>query len=488
MIERVRRTAVAVGLIAVLGPAGLAGCTSAAGSEGDPPVTPASAPSPGASAPAGSRTTQSQTGSAPIPLSATDWPTYHRSNDRAGAVPGLRAVRAVQPAWTRELDGSVYGQLLVLGGLAIVATEGNTVYGLDLPDGRIRWQRNLGLPAPRSSLPCGNIDPLGITGTPAYDPGTGSVYVVAETVGAHHVLVALDARTGVVRFRRSMDVTDRDRYAEQQRGALVVAGGRVYVPFGGLAGDCGNYVGYVTATPVRGDGPTMRYEVPTRREGGIWAPSGVAVDGAGDVWVAVGNGASVGDPYDGSDSVLRLSGDLGRRLDFFAPSDWGSQNAADADLGSTGPLLIGGDRVLISGKVGLVYLVNAGRLGGIGGQVASLPGCTGFGGMAWDASVQAAFVPCDEGVLRVDVGSGGPSALRAGWRAAGNVTGSPVVGGGLVWTLDPDGGRLYLLAEDTGQLRLSVATGRTSRFASPVVSGRYVLVPTLTGVTVLTAS
>ena len=31
----------------------------------------------------------------------------------------------------------------------------------------------------------------------------------------------------------------------QERGALTVSGGRVWVPFGGLAGDCGGYKGRV---------------------------------------------------------------------------------------------------------------------------------------------------------------------------------------------------------------------------------------------------
>jgi polyvinyl alcohol dehydrogenase (cytochrome) len=122
------------------------------------------------------------------------------------------------------LDGAVYGQPLVLGDLVIVATEGDSVYGLSLAKGRVRWQRQLGAPVALHDLSCGNIDPLGITGTLAIDP-----------------------KTGAVQFIRTLDVTTRDRHAEQQRGALAVAGGRVYVPFGGSAGDCGNYIGYVTA-------------------------------------------------------------------------------------------------------------------------------------------------------------------------------------------------------------------------------------------------
>ncbi len=417
--------------------------------------------------------------------SAEDWPTYHRTNDRAGAVPGLPAVHRLAKGWTATLDGAVYGQPLVLGHLVVAATEADSVYGLDRATGKVRWRRSLGTPVRLSDLPCGNIDPLGITGTPAYDAVTGLVFVVAETTGGRHTLVALDSASGAVRWKRSLDVTKRDRLAEQQRGALAVAGGRVYVPFGGLYGDCGNYVGYVTATAVDGTGPVAWYAVPTRREGGIWAASGVAVDATGDVWLAVGNGAATSVPYDGSDSVLRLSADLTRRLDYFAPTSWGSQNARDKDLGSTGPLLLGGDRVLVSGKDAEVYLLDASHLGGIGGQLARLAGCAGFGGSAWDATARAAFVPCTTGLLRVDVGH---ATLRARWRAPAAVNGSPVLGGGAVWSVDAAAGILHVLDEATGREVAARQVGRTSRFASPVLSGRLVLVPTLAGVTALTIS
>jgi hypothetical protein len=211
----------------------------------------------------------------------------------------------------------------------------------------------------------------------------------------------------------------------------------------------------------------------------------VAVDARGDVWVAVGNGASVDRSYDGSDSVLRLAPDLRRRLDYFAPDSWGSENAEDADLGSTGPLLLGADRVLISGKDGQVYLLDQKHLGGIGGELDRLGECQGFGGMAWDARARLAFVPCTQGLLQVKVGAAG---LTAGWRADQDVSGSPVLGAGAVYTLNQQAGTLHVLDERSGRTLATAETGAVSRFASPVLSGALVLVPTLDGVTALTGS
>ncbi|GAA0336142.1 PQQ-binding-like beta-propeller repeat protein [Actinoallomurus spadix] len=411
---------------------------------------------------------------------AASWPTYHGSNDRAGFAAGFPAPRTLGDAWTARLDGAVYGQPIVVGGTAYAATENDTVYALDLATGRRVWQRHLGTPVPRSALPCGNIDPLGITGTPAYDPGTRTVFVATETTGVRHTLVGLNAADGRVRLTRDLDVAaGRDRAAEQQRGALAVAGGRVYVPFGGLAGDCGNYVGYLAAARTDGGKGVTSYAVPTRRMGGMWAPSGPAVGASGDVYVAVGNGASLGGAYDGSDSVLRLSPDLSRRLSYFAPENWGSENSEDQDLGSTGPLLLPGGRVVIAGKTGDVYLLDGRDLGGIGGQRASLRGCVSFGGMARDGS--AIFLPCQDGLQRVDVTGSGD--LRRVWRAPGNVKGSPVVGGGAVWTLDTDAGVLHALAESDGRSLVSRRVGEVSRFASPTLAGSLVLVPTMHGVT-----
>jgi outer membrane protein assembly factor BamB len=422
--------------------------------------------------------TTSTTGGSPV-RPAPAWPTYHRTNDRRGAVSGLAKPSRLSRAWSHSVDGSVYGQPIVVGNTVIAATENDTVYGLDLATGRRVWQRHVGTPASRSSLPCGNIDPLGITGTPAYDSATGLVFVVAETTGGNHDLFALEPATGAVRFSRNLDVTSRDRKAEQERGALAVANGRVYVPFGGLFGDCGNYVGYVTSIATNGNGAITHYEVPTAREAGIWAASGPATSASGDVFVSVGNGASTSPPYDGSDSVLRVSPDLSRRLDFFAPRDWAAQNASDADLGSTGPLLLPNHLALIAGKAGEIFLLDTDHLGGIGGQLATTTGCTSFGGMAYDGG--AAFLPCTDGVLRLDV-SGHTLVKR--WKVSTN--GSPVVGGGAVWSLDQSSGVLDVFDEASGKQITSAPVGELTRFASPVLVGSRVLVGTTNAVVALT--
>jgi outer membrane protein assembly factor BamB len=229
-------------------------------------------------------------------------------------------------------------------GFLNVATEGNSLYSLDAQTGQVQWRVNIGPPVPLTALPCGNIDPLGITGTPVYDPTTGLVYAVAEVGGPRHILVGVDVNTGDVKVRRSADPAGMNPLAQQQRAALALTQGMVYVAYGGLYGDCGDYHGWIAASRTDGQGPLLSYRVPTTREGSIWATPGPAVDAEGSLSVSVGNGEATSGPWDHSDSVLRLSPTL-QILDAFAPQQWPQDNASDSDLGSMSPVLLPGGLV-----------------------------------------------------------------------------------------------------------------------------------------------
>jgi outer membrane protein assembly factor BamB len=446
----------------------VASCTGS--SAGGPPATsPASAPPP-----------PPATSGAPSPTIA-DWPGYHRSADRAGVAAGLPSGARLTVTHRIKLDGEVYASPIVAGDRTIVATEHNTVYALDRTY-RVVWQRHLGAPSPQRERPCGNIDPLGITGTPVYDAASQRVFVAAEFSGSPptHRLYALDARTGAVAFDKSLDLPGADPAAMQQRAALAVAAGRVYVAFGGLAGDCGNYKGRVIGYRLDGNGGPVAYTVPTAREAGIWAPPGVVVGADGRLYVSVGNGASGrGDAYDHSDSVLALSPELAL-LDSFSPTSWPTDNEGDLDLGSQGPALVG-RWVFMAGKLGTGYVLRRDHLGGIGGQVSSAPVCVSFGGTAVAGDV--VYVPCTDGLRAVRLDAGGH--LHKLWRASSSITGSPIVGGGRVWSLDTGAGVLHALDPRTGRSATAARVGPVSRFATPAAAGSDLLVPTLSGLTVV---
>lgn len=452
--------------------------TTGAGSAGSARPRPAPGGSPLPSTPA-------IVSASPSPTAATvasAWPVYHRDEERTGVDPTFPALRGTPSvAWSTGLDGAVYAEPLVIGGRVIVATEQDTVYALDPASGRIAWQRHLGSPVPLATLPCGDIDPLGITGTPAYDPATGSLFVVAEMTGPRHVLYALDPASGAVRWSRDVDLAGDDPATHQQRAALAVGNGYLYVGFGGLAGDCGAYRGEVVGVPTSGRGATIAYRVPVAREGAVWATAGPSLDAAGNVYVSVGNGSSTG-TYDGSDSVLELSPTL-LLLSRFAPATWAQDNASDADLGSLGPVLVPGGWVFISGKAGTGYVLRQGALGGIGGQVSSAPVCRGFGGAARLADT--VFVPCPDGLRAVRIGSDG--SIHVEWRTTSGADGPPVVGGGVIWALDLERGNLLALDPATGDALARVRTGSVPHFASPTLWQGLVLVGTMHGVVAVRA-
>src|SRR5438876_3935152 len=82
------------------------------------------------------------------------------------------------------ISGNVYAQPLYIeggpnGAMVIAVTESNNVYALNATTGTVMWQRNLGPPVPLSELFCGNINPVGITGTPVVDLASRSLFLDA---------------------------------------------------------------------------------------------------------------------------------------------------------------------------------------------------------------------------------------------------------------------------------------------------------------------
>ena len=425
--------------------------------------------------------------------SGADWPEYDADPARTGVATGVPAAGALTTAWIAPLDGAVYGQPLMVGSKVIAATENDSVYAINRVTGKTIWRTNVGTPVPRSALHgCGNIFPLGITGTPVYDASNGLVYAVAEVTGYQHLLVALDATTGAIRLHRYLDsptAANQDAY-NQQRPALAIDDGRVYASFGGLSGDCGAYQGGVVSAPLTGNGPLTSWHTPTSREGAVWGPGGPVVGPNGDLWISNGNGAaeSSDDPYDGSDSVTELSPAL-QRLAYFAPSTWAADNANDKDLGSTQPVLAAGNTVLIVGKGGVGYLLDGAKLGGIGGQLAEQSVCGAFGAAAVSGST--VYEPCRNGALTAVEVSAASKTIKVLWRGPSGTNGSPVVGGGAVWVTQyadngSGGGTLYELDPATGQVKHQISIGQgMPHFSSLSLSGGSAYVSTLTGITAI---
>lgn len=374
-------------------------------------------------------------------------------------------------AWRASVDGDVYASPLIVNGHVIVATENNTVYSLDLFTGAVVWQKHLGDPVDSASLLCGDIGPVtGITGTPAVDESSGRLYVVAFLRAHHHMLFALSLVNGSVLSQQDVDPVGSTPGVQQERGALAIGSGFVYVPLGGLFGDCGPYHGYMVAVPMAGGSPLV-YRVPSARGAGIWSAAGPALSASGDVYVVTGNGAGRSS-FDYSNAVIELSPDLQSVRSYFAPSNWVALNEGDVDLGALGPSLVG-DLVVAVGKDGVAYALRAGQLGGIGGQVSSRAVCGGaYGGTAVFQSV--VYVPCTDGLVALSVGASGVNVL---WHAGRPALGSPIVSAGAVWAIEPGSGILYALDPRSGAVVFSVGLGGAMHFSTPAATDGFVVAP-----------
>jgi len=284
-------------------------------------------------------------------------------------------------------QGNVYASPLYVEsgpggkGTFYVATESGTVYALDETTGSVVWQKNVGTAATSTGAGCGNISPIGVTGTPAIDLGTRLIVFDSATAAAGgtiatHSVYALSIDTGALAW--SVDVGTLtsagvafNAKAQNQRGAVLIVGGVAYVPYGGHYGDCNTYHGWVVGVPLTGTG--AKAWATTVDGAGIWGVGGPSSDGQ-SIYVTTGNGEHEGSTWAESEGIFRL--DPGPTFttsaaDYFAPYNWATLDSGDVDLSGSGPLVIDAPAltpsalVMAQGKDGYLYLVDRSNLGGI---------------------------------------------------------------------------------------------------------------------------
>src|SRR5216117_2499872 len=300
---------------------------------------------------------------------------------------------------TRDLNfdgtivGNVYAQPLYIEGgpngpMIIAVTESNNVYALNPTTGTVIWQRtDLGPPV-TSGLPCGNINPAGITGTPVVDLASRSLFFDALIDGTtkKHFIYSLNVDTGATNPNWPVDVNATATYngmtftslVQEERGALALVNGIVYVAYSGYNGDCGMYHGWVVGISINNPSNDKAWST-TAIAGGIWGHGGVASDGT-NMFVVTGNTIGTGGIWSGGEAIIRLQAGpvwTGQPTDYWAPSNWFSLDGSDTDLGGVSATLIDvpgatpSQLVLALGKDSNAYLVNRNNLGGITAPVAS---------------------------------------------------------------------------------------------------------------------
>ena len=203
----------------------------------------------------------------------------------------------------------------------------------------------------------------------------------------------------------------------------------------------------------------------------------------------------------------------GGPADHFVPTNWPDLDAGDTDIGDTGPIPVDVTGAMPSalvvqlGKDGKLYLLDRGRLGGVGGQLAAVQVARGpiIDAAATYATARGTYVAfrgegqgCPAGqsgdLVAVRIVPGAPPTVAVAWCVRPNGHGSPMVtttdghAGAVVWTVGADGdGRLRGFDGDTGQVvygggGAADAAGEVARFQTPIPARGRILVATRTGV------
>ena len=431
--------------------------------------------------------------------------TYHNDLYRSGqyVVDNLTLKNArrvhLERGFRGIVNGAVYAQPLYWharnetgDGEVIVATETNHVTALDAQTGAVIWDRVLARPVQGGTLPCGNIAPEGVTGTPVIDAASGSLYVATTALASGRKPVSLVYGLSLANGRvlpgwpvnvgASLARVHFLPAAQGERGALAFQNGELYVPYGGRYGDCDDYHGTIVAIRTANPAVTAEWQTVAVR-GGIWSVGGPAI-ADGNLFAVTGN-TSGATTWSGGEAIVRLDGALktiGGAQSYFAPSNWEDLDNADEDLGGSNALPVdtGGRKLIVAlGKDGNAYLADRLNLGGIGGQLAQTHASTGeiIGGAASWAESGAAFVALQgNGAARKCGGNNGLTVLRVtggakpsigtAWCAGLNGGGDPVVttsngsDNRIVWAVGAEGdNRLHGYAAQNGAAVYNGGTG-----------------------------
>jgi hypothetical protein len=401
----------------------------------------------------------------------------------AGFTPSSAAKLTRDTNFDGTISGNVHAQPLYIEGgpggpMIIVVTASNNVYALNATTGAVIWSRTDIGPAVTSGLLCGNENPVGIIGTPAVDLTSRSLFFDALISGnpIKHFIFSLNVDTGATHSGWPVDVhltvPGFDDRVQEDRGALAVVNGIVYVPYSGYFGDCGDYHGTVVGVHI--DDPSMVAAWATDAEGGgIWGHSGVASDGT-NMFVITGNTFTTqGQQWSGGEAIVRLQAGpvfTGNPTDFWAPVLWQSLDANDTDLGGCSAILIDvpgatpSQLALALGKDGNAYLVNRNNLGGVAAPVAELDNVDGVirgqSSAAYTTALGTYFVFRASGEIRAyKITATNPPTITFAWNATQSGQGSPWVtttdgtNNAIVWVVGAQGdSKLHGYNGDTGEV------------------------------------
>jgi hypothetical protein len=423
-----------------------------------------------------------------------------------------------------QVDGYAYAQPLYVPNLSIngamhnvvvVATEMDSVYAFDA-DANLNpcvplWHTSLvppgsqALMTPSPAMPNVTIVPwIGITGTPVIDANSKTLYVAAASTSSNsgvnptysEKLYALDLATGLPVIQPNGKEFSTPVLAslgaafsplvENQRAALLLDNGNVYVAFGGYESQ-DNYHGWLLEYSAASMAPLGAFNVtPVTGQGGIWqSGGGPAADATHNVFVVTGDGPfnlNASQPSYG-DSFLRFATSNGLSVsDYFSPCNQATLQASGLDVGASAPLLLdvtnaaaSAAHLMIGGsKGGTLYVVSRDRLGGyncpdsLSGVQTVTTGNAVFGTpIFWNNSVYVA--PANEALQSFSMSnttlsltpSGAVSPEKLGPLGATPTISANGTGNAIVWLIDASGTNAILRAFDASNLSSEIYNSST---------------------------
>jgi hypothetical protein len=431
-----------------------------------------------------------------------DWPEFGLDAQRSNVTERSTGITAAKLSRLRRasvsLPGTVDSSPIYLHGAGVggathnvvvaTTTYGNTV-AIDADSATLLWT----FTPPGIARWAGTSQIT--TASPIADPDRRFVYTASPN-GLIHKLALADGREAA---GWPVSIT-RDATREKIAAALNIAGGAVIATTGGYLGDAPPYQGHVVLIS-RSSGRLLRVFntlCANRREllvpsscsasdSAILSRAGAVVEPGGQrLLIATGNG-----PWNGGtnlgDSVIELALPTLAVRQSFTPTNQSELSASDTDLGSSAPAMLGGDRVAIAGKDGLLRVLALSRLDGhppsrarvhpLGGEVQRLStpgGAELFSAPAvWRHGAHTTLFVADEAGTAAYV-------LRAGrlyraWQNSHPGT-SPVMAGGLLYVYDLRAGGIYVYRPSSGRAIAKLA-GSPGHWNSPIVVDGHVVEP-----------
>jgi hypothetical protein len=370
----------------------------------------------------------------------------------------MAAKMAPDAAFLATFAGNMWASPLYLEngpmgkGVFFAVTLSDTVFALDETTGATVWMHSIGTAPGQGFAGCGNT--TGITSTPVIDVASRTIFVAGVVMGAAgvtHEVHALSVDTGMEKTGWPVNVGNLmgtgglafHQAAHNQRSALSLVNGILYVPYGGHVGDCNDYHGWVVAINIAT--PTMAAAWSTGGKGeAIWAAGGMASNGDG-VFAVTGNANGGGATHLDSEEVVHVTGlaQVNRTTGIFFPTDWRDMDGNDLDFGAVSPVVItvpgAGPSTLVAAttKHGHFFLLNPAGLGNSTNGGGALVDLTIAGGGMSIRAAQAAYVSntgvhvvmnasntmcpmgTNGGVISVLVGPGSPPTAKVAWCAGG---------------------------------------------------------------------